>query len=35
MVYKWAEGVEVGEYVCNQDLWDAHVDGTSSKIPWR
>jgi hypothetical protein len=35
MVYKWAAGVEVGEYVCNQDLWDAHRDGTSSKIPWR
>jgi hypothetical protein len=35
MVYKWARGVEVGEYVCNQDLWDAHRDGTSSKIPWR
>lgn len=35
MVYKWAEGVEVGEYICNQDIWDAHVSGTSSKIPWR
>jgi hypothetical protein len=35
MVYKSARGVEVGEYVCNQDLWDAHRDGTSSKIPWR
>lgn len=35
MVYKLATGVEVGEYICNQDLWDAHRDGTSSKIPWR
>jgi hypothetical protein len=35
MVYKWARDVEVGEYVCNQDLWDLHRDGSASKIPWR
>jgi hypothetical protein len=35
MVYKWAEGVEVGEYICNQDLWDQHRSGTDSVIPWR
>ncbi len=35
MVYKWARGVEVGEYICEQDLWDQHRDGNASKIPWR
>jgi hypothetical protein len=35
MVYKWARDVQVGEYICEQDLWDQHVDGSTSKIPWR
>jgi hypothetical protein len=36
MVYKpAAPGVTVDEYICNQDIWDQHVDGSSSKIPWR
>ena len=35
MVYKWARGVEVGEYICEQDIWDQHLDGNVSKIPWR
>jgi hypothetical protein len=35
MVYKWARNVEVGEYICEQDLWDQHRDGNASKIPWR
>ena len=35
MVYKPATGIEVGEYICQQDLWDQHVDGSTSKIPWR
>jgi hypothetical protein len=36
MVYKAAPpGVEVGEYICGQDLWDQHRDGSSSRIPWR
>ena len=35
MVYKWAKDVTVGEYMCNQDLWDQHLDGSTSKIPWR
>lgn len=36
MVYKpAAPGVEVGEYICNEDIWDAHRDGATSKIPWR
>ncbi len=35
MVYKHAEGVEVAEYICEQDLWDQHRDGSDSRIPWR
>jgi hypothetical protein len=36
MVYKpAASGVIVDEYVCNQDIWDQHLDGSASKIPWR
>jgi hypothetical protein len=35
MVYKSAPDVQVGEYICEQDLWDQHLDGNRSKIPWR
>lgn len=36
MVYKPAEpGVLPGEYICGQDLWDQHRDGSPSRIPWR
>jgi hypothetical protein len=35
MVYKWAKDVEVGEYICEQDIWDQHRDGSDSRIPWR
>ncbi|MEJ0039686.1 MAG: hypothetical protein WDO68_27185 [Gammaproteobacteria bacterium] len=35
MVYKSARDVEVGEYICNEDIWDQHLDGSTSKIPWR
>lgn len=35
MVYKSAPDVELGEYICGQDLWDQHRDGSSSRIPWR
>jgi hypothetical protein len=36
MVYKRAaDGVTVDEYICNQDIWDQHLDGGGSKIPWR
>lgn len=36
MVYKpAASGVVVDEYLCNQDIWDQHLDGSASKIPWR
>lgn len=35
MVYKAAPDVQLGEYICGQDLWDQHRDGSSSRIPWR
>jgi hypothetical protein len=36
MVFKEAPaGVGVGEYICPQDIWDQHLDGSSSRIPWR
>jgi hypothetical protein len=36
MVYKPAAAdVVVDEYICNQDIWDQHLDGSTSKIPWR
>jgi hypothetical protein len=36
MVYKPAgRDVVVDEYLCNQDIWDQHLDRSTSKIPWR
>jgi hypothetical protein len=35
MVYKWARDVQVGEYICEEDLWNQHLDGSTSEIPWR
>lgn len=36
MVYDAAPpDVEVGEYICGQDLWDQHQDHSTSRIPWR
>ncbi len=35
MIYNAAPDVQLGEYVCGQDLWDQHRDGSSSRIPWR
>jgi hypothetical protein len=36
MVYKRARNdVTVGEYICNEDIWDQHLDGSTSRIPWR
>jgi hypothetical protein len=36
MVYDPAPpGEEPGEYICGQDLWDQHMDGSTSRIPWR
>lgn len=33
--YKWAPDIEVGEYLCQQDLWDQNRQGNPSNIPWR
>jgi len=33
--YKWARDVQLGEYLCEQDLWDQRLDGSTSRIPWR
>jgi hypothetical protein len=36
MVHKAAApDVQVGEYICGQDLWDQHLSGQPSRIPWR
>jgi hypothetical protein len=35
MVYKAAPDVQVGEYICEQDLWEQHLAGSFSRIPWR
>jgi hypothetical protein len=35
MVYRTVADVEVGEYICQQDVWDQHRDGNASRIPWR
>jgi hypothetical protein len=35
MVYKWARDWQVGEYMCEQDLWDQHLEGNTTKLPWR
>jgi hypothetical protein len=36
MVYDAAPpGIELGEYICGQDLWDQHMSGSTSRIPWR
>ena len=32
---KPARDIAVDEYICNQDIWDQHLDGSTSKIPWR
>ena len=32
---KAAPGVGIGEYVCNEDLWEQQRDGATSVIPWR
>jgi hypothetical protein len=33
--YKWSPDIEVGEYFCQQDLWDQNMDGNPSHVPWR
>src|SRR5690606_41668848 len=35
MVFKAAPDIEGGEYICPQDLWDQHLDGSTRRIPWR
>jgi hypothetical protein len=33
--YKWSPDIEVGEYFCQQDIWDQNMDGNPSNVPWR
>jgi hypothetical protein len=35
MRYKWSPDIEVGEYLCQQDIWDLNVQGQPSNVPWR
>jgi hypothetical protein len=35
MAYKWSPDIEVGEYLCQQDIWDQNVQGSPSSVPWR
>ena len=35
MLYKWSPDVEVGEYLCEQDIWDQNLQGNPSSVPWR
>jgi hypothetical protein len=35
MRYKWSPDVQVGEYLCQQDIWDQNKEGHRSEIPWR
>jgi len=35
MLYKWSPDIEVGEYLCQQDIWDQNVQGGPSSVPWR
>ena len=35
MLYKWSPEIEVGEYLCQQDIWDQNVQGSPSSVPWR
>jgi hypothetical protein len=35
MAYKWSPDVEVGEYLCQQDIWDQNIQGSPSSVPWR
>jgi hypothetical protein len=35
MAYKWSPDIEVGEYLCQQDIWDQNLQGSPSKVPWR
>jgi hypothetical protein len=35
MVYKWAADLHIDEYMCEQDVWDQHLEGSTTKLPWR
>lgn len=35
MTYKWSPDIEVGEYLCQQDIWDQNLQGSPSTVPWR
>jgi hypothetical protein len=35
MAYKWSPTIEVGEYLCQQDIWDQNIQGSPSSVPWR
>jgi hypothetical protein len=35
MRYKWSPDIEVGEYLCQQDIWDQNLQGSPSSVPWR
>ena len=35
MIYKWSPDIEVGEYLCQQDIWDQNLQGSPSSVPWR
>ena len=35
MFYKWSPDIEVGEYLCQQDIWDQNLQGSPSSVPWR
>ncbi len=35
MRYKWSPDISVGEYLCQQDIWDQNLLGEPSSVPWR
>jgi hypothetical protein len=35
MRYKWSPDIAVGEYLCQQDIWDQNLQGSPSSVPWR
>jgi hypothetical protein len=35
MRYKWSPEISVGEYLCQQDIWDQNLLGSPSSVPWR
>ncbi len=35
MVYKSVPDIHVDEYICQQDLWDQHLEGRTNVLPWR